>query len=138
MNREVTINITGSSSTEEGIFEEISVSEKGVYKHQGGMNYISYYETDEETKEVIHNLIKLDGSHMEHTKRGMTDTVLRFEEEKEHETVYRTPYGELIMKVKTYKYEFENDRDAICANIEYELYLNGSSFGTRNIMIEIK
>ena len=85
MTKDVLLRIKGLQSVE-AEEETVEMIAPGLYFERDGKHYIKYDEAVEGTEETIQNLIKVDGSSMEVTKRGVTNAHMVFERNKKNHT----------------------------------------------------
>lgn len=81
MTKDAFASIKGLQSVE-AEEETVEMIAPGIYFERDGKHYIKYDEAVEGTEETIQNLIKVDGSSMEVTKRGVTNAHMVFERNK--------------------------------------------------------
>ncbi|MCR4740246.1 MAG: DUF1934 domain-containing protein [Lachnospiraceae bacterium] len=135
MNSDINIKIKGFSK-EEGDRDAQVTLVRGKYETEEEVHCISYEETEPGSETVIKNLIRIDKNRMYHEKEGEIKTTLCFEEGKDHETEYVTPFGVLKLMAKTNSYKLTEEDNGLKVFIEYELLLNDGSAGIRIIEIE--
>lgn len=97
-----------------------------------------YDEIDEESGKTIKNMIKITSEYVEVTKRGGISSKLCFQEEKSYQSIYSTMFGEFLMETKTDAVMLDESDEVIEATVKYELFINGSSVSTNNIVIKVE
>lgn len=63
----------------------------GSYFEKDGRHYIKYDEVQEDSNEVIRNLLKIENGSLELTDSGMTNVHMVFEKDKKSESYYDIP-----------------------------------------------
>ena len=90
----------------------------------------------------VHNkvVIGADGHRMEIERGGATTSKLTFAENMEFDTEYATPYGTMMMKVKTNSFDFTRvgGDDEIKVVADYDLEIEGRVVSKSMIVIDIK
>ena len=76
--------------------EEMELVTSGSYFEKDGRRYIKYDEVQEDSNEVIRNLMKIEENSLELTRRGMTNVHMVFEKDKKSESYYDTPFGQIF------------------------------------------
>ena len=137
MNEEVIISIKGLRVTED-TDEDVEVITPGKYYLKNGKHYLHYDEIDEESGKTIKNMIKITSEYVEVTKRGGISSKLCFQEEKSYQSIYSTMFGEFLMETKTDAVMLDESDEVIEATVKYELFINGSSVSTNNIVIKVE
>lgn len=123
MTRDVLLRIKGLQSIEEEE-EAVEMIAPGIYFEREGKHYIKYDEAVEGTEETIQNLIKVDGSSMEVTKRGVTNAHMVFERDKKNHTYYSTPFGNLLVGISATDIVLDATEDSLDIKVEYALEVN--------------
>ena len=133
MNEEVIISIKGLRVTDD-TDEDVEVITPGKYYLKNGKHYLLY----EESGKTIKNMIKITSEYVEVTKRGGISSKLCFQEEKSYQSIYSTMFGEFLMETKTDAVMLDESDEVIEATVKYELFINGSSVSTNNIVIKVE
>ena len=108
MNEEVIISIKGLRVTED-TDEDVEVITPGKYYLKNGKHYLLY-----------------------------DSSKLCFQEEKSYQSIYSTMFGEFLMETKTDAVMLDESDEVIEATVKYELFINGSSVSTNNIVIKVE
>ncbi|MGN0242459.1 MAG: DUF1934 domain-containing protein [Lachnospiraceae bacterium] len=88
-----------------------------------GKHYIAYHE--EQDGQVTKNIIKIDETGMEVTKKGSIDSHMLYRQGVKNTTYYRHSYGSFRMEIFTNEIkQIETEPFIYC--IKYDLTLNGS------------
>ena len=123
MTKDVLLRIKGLQSVE-AEEETVEMIAPGIYFERDGKHYIKYDEAVEGTEETIQNLIKVDGSSMEVTKRGVTNAHMVFERNKKNHTYYSTPFGNLLVGISAKDIVLKAAEDSLDIKVEYALEVN--------------
>ena len=141
MTKEVLINITGihMDMIEKGEEDEaVAVITPANYFKKNGKHYIIYDEVAEGMPGVTKNTIKITGDNMiEIMKKGLTNTHMVFQKGKNHMTGYGTPFGQLVMGIRTKDLHVSETEEEIGASILYHLEVNEEAVAECRIKIRI-
>ncbi len=143
MTKDVLIKVRGYqylAGEGEGLSEDPEVTEMitwGHYYPKGEHHYIRYEEKMEGFSETIDNLIRLEEGRMEVRKKGLIDVLMAFDKNQMHQTNYRTPYGDIGMKIETTALDVKLEEDQIIIRIEYILEMNGAAVGSCRLEMDV-
>lgn len=142
MNKNIYVAITGMqveyADMEEREDEAIEVISPATYFFKDGLHYVFYEEMEEGSTGVIQNKIVLkEDEFLEVTKKGMTNSSLKFDVKAEHNTNYETPYGEMLLGVTTHKLVTTVGEDNIAIQADYELAVNCEAYASCQIKMRI-
>lgn len=93
MTKDILLRLKGLQFVGEGEEEPLEVIAPGTYFEKNGKHYIRYDEVMEGFEGTVQNLIKVDGSSMEVTKRGVANAHMIFEENKKILHIIIRPSG---------------------------------------------
>lgn len=124
MTKDVLLRIKGLQMAGEGGEEPIEVIAPGTYFEKNGKHYIRYDEVLEGFEGTVQNLIKVDKSSMEVTKRGVANVHMVFEENKKNLTYYNTPYGNLLVGISATDIALDTRDDSLDIRVDYALEVN--------------
>ena len=110
----------------------------GKYYLKKGKHYILYEDMDDENDEITKNTIKFNSETVEVTRKGLVTGKLVFKKGKNNQSLYSTPFGDLLMEVYTKDILLEEKEDNIDLKIDYELYANNSKVSDSIININIR
>lgn len=124
MTKDVLISITGLKyETEEN--EVIEVINRGEYFYKNGKHYIVYEEIPEDCpSEVTKCTLKISNKKIELIKNGYNHVHMNFELNQNNFSCYSTPFGDLMMGIKTTFIELNESEKLISANLQYSLEIN--------------
>ena len=126
MDKNVLITVGGLlyTGSGEGEKDNVDVISPGQYYYKEGKHYLFYDEVVEETPETIKNRIEITPDEVKVSKRGIINTEMEFRPKEETKTHYSTPFGTLIMGIRTDRIQVEEKDDSLEALIEYNLEVN--------------
>ncbi len=123
MTKEVKIYIkavhTGSESEE--IVEEV----QGTYYEKNGYYYVFYEMKEDETHSIPH-MLKCKENHIVLTKKYEFPVVMEFVKDEITQTLYRTPYGNIPLEVKTTDLSVLSEEHKLLLKFDYELTTDGA------------
>lgn len=145
MNRNVEVNVTGIHSREGEPTEKVESLAAGIYELLEDGSVAIEYDEEQDTgagSMKVHNkvLIGADGRKMEIVRAGSTSSTLTFAEDLEYDTEYATPYGTMLMKVKTKSFDLTRvgGDEEIKVVADYDLEIEGRVVSSSMIVIDIK
>lgn len=138
MKKEVTIKIKGLQKYPEGERVETITETKGEYFFRNGSHFVKFEEEAEGFTEVSKCLLKVKSDYVELTKKGLVDSHMIFEKNKNHRTQYKTPFGVIMMGMHTRSIQMLEEENALAIQIEYELNAEEEHMADCNIRIMIK
>ena len=137
MTKDVIIGISGLQFTGEENSDSLEMIAPGEYYYKNGKHYIKYEEVIEGFSETNHNLVKIDQTRLELTKKGLTNLHMIFEENKKNLSCYQTPFGSLMMGIETGVLEIKEEADQILVRMEYVLEIDDRKHADCELSIEI-
>lgn len=145
MNRNVEVNVTGIHSREGEPTEKVESLAAGIYELLEDGSVAIEYDEEQDTgagSMKVHNrvLIGADGRKMEIVRGGTTSSTLTFAEDHEYDTEYATPYGTMLMKVRTKSFDLTRvgGDEEIKVVADYDLEIEGRVVSSSMIVIDIK
>ncbi len=92
----------------------------------------------EDTTNVTKNkIIFRENESLEVVKKGATNSTMKFHCDEYHESIYETPYGEMLLGVTTRTIESEVADSQITIKAYYELSVNCESYADCEISMKI-
>ena len=114
MTKDIMLRISGVQFPDgEENSEEMEVITSGSYFEKDGRHYIKYDEVQEDSNEVIRNLLKIENGSLELTRRGMTNVHMVFEKDKKSESYYDTPFGRFLVGISATHLDVSEKEDSI-------------------------
>ena len=124
MTKDILLRLKGLQFVGEGEEEPLEVIAPGTYFEKNGKHYVRYDEVMEGFEGTVQNLIKVDGSSMEVTKRGVANAHMIFEENKKNLTYYNTPFGNLLVGIVATDIDLQMTEDTLDVKVDYALEVN--------------
>lgn len=137
MTKDVLVRIRGLQMAGKREEEPIEVIAPGTYFEKNGKHYIKYDEVLEGFEGTVQNLIKVDESSMEVTKRGVANVHMVFEENKKNLTYYNTPFGNLRVGISAKDIALETREDGLDVRVDYALEVNYEHLADCNISVNV-
>jgi len=135
MTKEVSVKIEGLQlGSEEEIITTMAI---GTYHLQESRHYIKYDETPLEGAKITKNSIIIAPMRIELTKSGANSPQMIFDLKESTEAVYQTPYGNLILQIKTTRIVISELPDELQILLEYNLLTNDSHLSDNTIKMSI-
>ena len=137
MNNNVLIKISGLQMVDD-TGDNVESMSAGKYYLKKDKHYVLYEDMDDENDEITKNTIKFNSETVEVTRKGLVTGKLVFKKGKNNQSLYSTPFGDLLMEVYTKDKLLEEKEDNIDLKIDYELYANNSKVSDSIININIR
>ena len=137
MNNNVLIKISGLQMVDD-TGDNVESMSAGKYYLKKDKHYVLYEDMDDENDEITKNTIKFNSETVEVTRKGLVTGKLVFKKGKNNQSLYSTPFGDLLMEVYTKDILLEEKEDNIDLKIDYELYANNSKVSDSIININIR
>lgn len=115
--------------------EEMELVTSGSYFEKDGRRYIKYDEVQEDSEEVIRNLLKIEKDSLELTRRGMTNVHMVFEKDKKSESYYDTPFGRFLVGISATHLNVSEEADSLSVQVKYALEINSDYIADCSIQI---
>ena len=126
MNREVELVLSGLHDAEGASDKDaVETAQTAQYFKRNDSHYLLYEE----------DLEGFDGTC---TRQGTAEMHMIFEENKRHVVPYNTPYGQLLLGIKTRRVQVEEQEDRICVTVEYILDQEGEPFSESCLKLHIR
>ena len=145
MNKDVEVIVTGIHSRDGEPTEKVESLAAGIYELLEDGSCAIEYDEEQDTgagSTKVHNrvLIGADGQKMEIVRGGATTSRLTFAENLEYDTEYVTPYGTMLMKVRTNSFDLTRvgGDEEIKVVADYDLEIDGQVVSKSMIVIDIK
>ena len=136
MTRDVLISISGAQIVEDDN-QAVEMITRGDYFLKNGSHYILYDEVQEGVDGVTRNTIKIHPAGMDIIKRGSTSVHMTFEKEKKNISCYATPFGELMIGIRTNDIRVAEEEDRLKVQVDYTLDINYQHVSECNIVLEV-
>lgn len=134
----VVVKVRGSWQDAEGKKDSIRTEAKGHHYFHRGKHYVIYEDESLQQGTKISTVLKIDEDMMTLLRRGPLEQEQRFEAGREHTSVYRTPYGNIDLAVRTEALSVHYGDVAGSVDIRYGLWVNGAFQSQNRLHIEIE
>ena len=118
----------------DGQREENTFCYNGRLDIKNGAHYLMYEEQTEDG--TVNTIVKATDSCAVITRKGVTGSVLKIEENTTHRTEYETPYGTFLLLVRGIR--VENKMESGSLSLEYTLSTKGGEIGRNIIELNVK
>lgn len=136
MDNNVIIRISGLQKVED-TGDNVEMLATGKYYIKNNKHYLMYDEIDEDSRIKTKNTIKFNETSAEVMRKGMVNGKLVFSKGDNNQSLYSTPYGDLLVEIFTKDVKLNHQQDNISLKIDYELYANNSKVSDSEIEIDI-
>ena len=136
MDRNVALTLTGCQRDPEGCETVTRLSAAAECFERNGALYILYEESTEDGGKVK-SRIKLKDLLLEVTRKGDINTCMILETGREHPMEYATPFGNLLIGIRTHSIETDQSDHELTITADYSLTTGGAEISRCNISIKI-
>lgn len=137
MDNNVIVKISGLQIVEE-TGDNVEILAVGKHYIKNNKHYLIYEEIEDDNGTVTKNTIKFNDMRAEVMRKGVANGKLIFQKGENNQSIYSTPFGELLIEVLTKDIELNQQQDNINLKIDYELYANNNKISNNKIEIDIK
>ena len=140
MTKEVLLRISGihMDTAEESVENEpIEIFTPASYYEKDGTHYLFYDEVEEGVDGSTKNRITLNAERVEFQKTGSSATHMIFEEKRKTNSVYETPFGQMIMGITSGKIDLHIEEESIDLNMNYSLDINNQALMDCSLSIHV-
>ena len=133
--RDVKIRMKMSQCLDNGEEQTIESFYNGKKIEKNGSVYINFleYETVKDSKGTI----KISDDEVIILKSGEIISNMRFREDRNHRSEYKTPYGTFDMSLYTYKISKKIEEDEIKLNLDYKVSIDGLMDANNRVEIKV-
>lgn len=107
----------------------------GSYFEKDGRHYIKYDEVQEDSNEVIRNLLKIENGSLELTRRGMTNVHMVFEKDKKKRLITTPHLEDSWSGISATHLDVSEKEDSIDVQVKYALEINSEYIADCSISI---
>lgn len=139
--REVLLSVHGYHKEKEGDWEGIEVTTTGSLYDKNGSLFLLYDEVmGEDEADISHNRVKIERNPLQITitRNGAVATCMTFCEGYVEQSTYGTPYGNMVMEIRTKEIHFEEGEEGFHINIIYDLVMDYDYASSSKIQIDGK
>lgn len=123
--KEVYLTITSEQFETEDDVQQMKSAYPARYAKKDQNYYLFYKESTEEGTEDISVRVVLENKKLCVMRSGAVSANLSYELDRETESVYETPYGQILLGIKTTYLSVEERNDKLTIKVEYSLKMNG-------------
>lgn len=120
-----------------GESDKIEVISKGLFKKLENGYEVSYEESEISGMEGTTTTVKIEESKVILERKGTTESLIVFENEGSHVSLYNTPYGMLELVTNTNSLEVDINDDGGSIKIDYEIAIAGQEAIKTNLTLEV-
>lgn len=137
MKKDVFITINSTHKMDEDS-DHIQMIFPGLYAFCEGKHKITYEEPVEGMKGMIKNTLIINDAGMEIIKEGLASSRMSFlKSGKKTSSKYSTPYGDIIMGIRTFDLHISEGEDKICIDAQYAIEMGGEHVSNCNLKVDI-
>ena len=137
MTKDVLITIRGVHTLDHED-NDVEMIVRGDYYQKNGKHYILYEEILEGAEERVKNVIKISPSSMYIIKKGVTNSRMLFEKNKQNLSCYSTPVGNLAIGIQANHFYVEEQENSIKVNVDYSLDINYEHMSDCRICVDVQ
>ena len=138
MTKEVELMIKGVQKYADHVDDDLQTHAKGEYYYRNGSHYILYEEHNEGFSETTKSMLKLKDGVLEMTRKGLVNTSMVFAQGKETVSTYKTPFGEMLLGIRTKELWVTTAEDQIHIKVEYALEAEGRHMAECEIEVLVR
>lgn len=113
------------------VHECIAIEKRGTIS-------VSYPEKDPETGSEIINTMTISDRRLDYCKSGSTSTHMVITPDEATSTIYRTPFGNIIIDIICHEYVLNEIADRIMLELDYDVMQGGTNVNHCNMTLEIE
>ena len=117
--------------------DNVEIITPGRHYIKNNKHYLLYDDIDEESGRTTKNTIKFNKTSAEVLRKGNISGRLLFDKGKNNQSLYSTPFGDLLVEIMTKDVMLEESAEGVNLKIDYELYANNSKVSDSKIEIDI-
>ena len=136
MDNKVVIRVSGLQVAED-TGDNVELIASGKHYIKNNKHYLIYDEIDEESGTKTKNKIKFNDEFAEVTRNGVISGKLLFEKGSNNQSLYSTPYGDMLVEILTKEIELRQAEDNLNLKLDYELYANNAKVSDNKIEIYV-
>ena len=138
MTKEVELMIKGTQKYSDHVDDDLQTRAKGEYYYRNGSHYVLYEERNEGFTETTKSMLKLKDNVLEMTRKGLVNTSMVFEQGKETASTYKTPFGEMLLGIRTKDIRVTEAEDKLQIKAFYALEAEGRHMAECEIEVAVR
>lgn len=137
MTKDVIISIQGIQ-TDFVNHDSVEMITTGQYYEKKGKHYIRYIDNDLQQEKETQTTIKITEEKVEIIRLGAANTHMVFEKNQKHMTHYDTPFGALLIGLKTKEIAFDQQESQLQLEVGYQLEINHHYIGENSFKLYVQ
>ena len=133
----VIVTVIGRQKDAAGEENSIKMVAQGKHYCRNGMNYVLYEDTSLSGEQGTSTLLKIADDSLTLLRQGAVVQEQYFAKAEESASVYKTPYGELNLSIKTKDIDIVYGSISGNISINYDLSINGQWQSSNTLQIDI-
>lgn len=133
----VIVTVVGRQTDAAGEENSIKMVAAGKHYYKNGMNYVVYEDSELSGEKGTSTLLKIADDSLTLVRSGAVMQKQHFAREKESESVYKTPYGNLNLSITTRNIDIIYGSVSGNIDIAYDMSINGQWQSDNKLHIEI-
>lgn len=138
MKREVVLFIQGRQRYENQEPEVIELTTEGTMEFHGGGWDISYQESALTGLEGVTTTFRVEPGKVILTREGALNSQMVFQEGVEHDSLYQTPFGALLLTVRATSVFFDIVPDGGTIDLSYNINIENTEAGVIDYHLDIR
>ena len=138
MKREVTLAIEGRQTYPGQEPEIIELVTEGIMEFRNGGWDISYEESELTGLAGVTTTFRIEPGKVTLTRKGALSSVMIFQENVVHESLYQMPFGALMLSVKATRVFFDIVPDGGVIDLSYDICIENSEAGVIDYHLDIR
>ena len=138
MKREVTLAIEGRQTYPGQEPEIIELVTEGIMEFRNGGWDISYEESELTGLAGVTTTFRIEPGKVTLTRKGALSSVMIFQENVVHESLYQMPFGALMLSVKATHVFFDIVPDGGVIDLSYDICIENSEAGVIDYHLDIR
>ena len=133
----VIVKIIGSQTDGTGEVNRIELMAEGRHYYRNGKHYVLYDDAMTNKDQKTATVLKIAANSLTLLRKGDVMQEQYFQPQQEHSSVYRTPYGNLDLAVRTEKINIVYGTVSGNIDVAYAMSVNGQWQSSNELHIEI-
>ena len=139
--REVLLTVHGCHKEKEGEWEGIEVTTTGSLYDKNNSLFLLYDEVmGEDEADISHNRVKIEQNPLQIsiTRTGAIANCMTFSEGYVEQSTFGTPFGNMVMEIRTKEVRFDQNEEGFHIYIVYDLVMDYDYASSSKIQIDGK
>ncbi len=118
--------------------DEIETIYRGTFRREGDYIYLEYEEVYEDTPEVTHASLRIGGDELLLSRNGYINVDMDFFVGKKSLSIYKVPFGDILMGLNTTRIVMEESSDSIVVRVDYSVEINYIFMEETSLRVEVR